>query len=157
MISKKNLLAGVFAAALTTGTFSFAAHAEGDKDLTIYKSPYCGCCSQWSDALEDAGFNVTVRDTEDLDTVKRQVGVPENMQSCHTAVVDGYVMEGHVPLEAVKRVLEERPDIKGLSVPGMPMGSLGMGEPDADTNYTVYTLPKATGGQPTVYQQVSGK
>ncbi len=157
MISKKNLLAGVFAVALTSGAFSMSAHAEGSKDLTIYKSEYCGCCSGWSDALEDAGFNVTVHNTEDLDTVKRQAGVPENMQSCHTAVVDGYVMEGHVPLEAVKRVLAERPDIKGLSVPGMPMGSLGMGEPDADTNYTVYTMPKGMGGQPTVYQKVVGK
>ncbi|KZL18276.1 hypothetical protein PsAD2_02668 [Pseudovibrio axinellae] len=154
MISKKNLLTGVFAAALATGVFSLSAHAEGDKELTVYKSEFCGCCTQWSDALKEAGFSVTVHNTEDLERVKRQAAIPENMQSCHTAMVDGYVFEGHVPLEAVTRMLEERPDIKGLSVPGMPMGSLGMGTPDQDTSYAVYALPKVMGGEPTLYQKV---
>ncbi|MGH0002052.1 DUF411 domain-containing protein [Pseudovibrio ascidiaceicola] len=154
MISKGNLLAGVFTAVLGASALTLPAHAEGEKDVTLYKSPSCGCCTAWGDALDKAGFNVIVKKTDDLYRVKQQVGVPENMEACHTAIVDGYVIEGHVPLDAVNRMLAERPDIKGLSVPGMPMGSLGMGEPDEDTQYTVFALPKVVGGKPAVYQKV---
>ncbi len=157
MTIKKNLLAGAFAAALVSAALPHNVSAETSESLTIYKSPYCGCCSAWSDALETAGFQVTVHHTEDMDRVKQQVGISENMQSCHTALMEGYVLEGHVPLAAVQRLLAERPDVKGLSVPGMPAGSLGMGEADEDTNYTVFTLPKGIGGKPAIYQHVNGK
>ncbi|SDR47514.1 DUF411 domain-containing protein [Pseudovibrio sp. Tun.PSC04-5.I4] len=154
MISKRNLLASVFAVFLGAGTFSLPAYAEGDKDVTLYKSPNCGCCTAWGAELEKAGFNVTVKKADDLYRVKQQVGVPENMEACHTAIVDGYVLEGHVPLDAVNRMLSERPEIRGLSVPGMPMGSLGMGEPDENTSYTVFALSTVMGGEPVVYQTV---
>jgi len=95
-------------------------------ELTVYKTPWCGCCSGWTDHMQANGFSVTTKEVEDLDAIKRMAGVPEPLQSCHTAVVDGYVIEGHVPAEDVARLLSERPDAKGLSVPGMPIGSPGM-------------------------------
>jgi hypothetical protein len=95
-------------------------------ELTVYKSPWCGCCSSWADHMRANGHSVTTKEVEDLDAIRRMAGVPEPLQSCHTAVVDGYVIEGHVPAADVARLLTERPDAKGLSVPGMPIGSPGM-------------------------------
>jgi hypothetical protein len=101
-------------------------------EITVYKSPWCGCCSSWVDHMRANGHSVTTKEIEDLDAIRQMAGVPEPLQSCHTAVVDGYVIEGHVPAEDVARLLSERPDGKGLSVPGMPVGSPGMegGPPD---------------------------
>ena len=99
--------------------------------VLVYKSPACGCCSGWVEHLEAAGFKVDARDVADLATVKRDSGVPAMMSSCHTAIVDGYVVEGHVPAEQIKRLLAERPDVAGIAVPGMPVGSPGMEGPNA--------------------------
>ena len=99
--------------------------AAGDS-VTVYKSPTCGCCKLWVDHLRDAGFDVEVRDKGDVTPHKQRLGVPPRLASCHTAVVDGYVIEGHVPAEDVRRLLATRPDVVGLAVPGMPMGSPGM-------------------------------
>ncbi|MCU7812820.1 MAG: DUF411 domain-containing protein [Candidatus Thiodiazotropha sp. (ex Notomyrtea botanica)] len=95
-------------------------------DLVVYKSPTCGCCAAWISHMEQNGHQVKVHDRNDLPTIKRQFGVPEHLQSCHTAMVEGYVIEGHVPAEDVERLLKERPAVNGLTVPGMPMGSPGM-------------------------------
>ena len=92
----------------------------------VYKTPSCGCCNLWVDHLREAGFEVDARNLNDLIPVKIDAGVPPRMSSCHTALIDGYVVEGHIPAEHVKRLLEERPDVVGIAVPGMPIGSPGM-------------------------------
>lgn len=94
--------------------------------VDVHKSPTCGCCAAWVVHLREAGFTVRVSDTEKLDEIKAARGVPRQAQSCHTAVVGGYVVEGHVPAADVQRLLKERPAIAGLAVPGMPIGSPGM-------------------------------
>lgn len=102
--------------------------------MTVYRDPSCGCCESWARIAEDADYQVTLRDDNDMAAVKRKLGVPAELASCHTAVVDGYVVEGHVPLEDVDRVLRERPaGIQGIAVPGMPIGSPGMEMPDGRT------------------------
>ena len=94
--------------------------------LEVYKSPYCGCCGAWVDHMREAGFAVSVIEQEDLSPVKARLGVPAALQSCHTAVIEGYVIEGHVPAADVARLLAARPMATGLAVPGMPIGSPGM-------------------------------
>lgn len=95
-------------------------------EVQVYKTPTCDCCSKWVEHLEGAGFRVRVQDRTDLTPIKRQAKVPPALAACHTAFVDGYVIEGHVPADTVKRLLAERPKIAGLVVPGMPQGSPGM-------------------------------
>jgi hypothetical protein len=97
--------------------------------VTVHKSATCGCCKLWVERLRKAGFAVEVRDVDNLNEVKQRVGIPYGMGSCHTAEVDGYFVEGHVPIEDIKRLLRERPNAKGLTVPGMPAGSPGMEVP----------------------------
>jgi hypothetical protein len=92
----------------------------------VYKSPTCGCCSKWVDYLRAAGMEVKTTDIEDMGTIKERFGVPARMASCHTAVIGGYVVEGHVPLEDIRRLLAEQPKATGISAPGMPIGSPGM-------------------------------
>ena len=92
----------------------------------VYKTPSCGCCNLWVDHLREAGFEVDARNLNDIIPIKIDAGVPPRMSSCHTALIDGYVVEGHIPAEHVKRLLEDRPDIVGIAVPGMPIGSPGM-------------------------------
>jgi hypothetical protein len=94
--------------------------------VTVHKDPNCGCCIGWADHLTKAGFEVKTIDTATLSAVKERLGVPADLAACHTAEVEGYVVEGHVPAAAVRRLLEERPRATGLAVPGMPMGSPGM-------------------------------
>ena len=97
--------------------------------VEVYKSPTCGCCSQWVDHLRRHGFRVRVTDTETVDQLKSKHGVPQRARSCHTALVSGYVVEGHVPASDVQRMLKERPAVVGIAVPGMPIGSPGMEVP----------------------------
>lgn len=97
------------------------------KEITVYKSPTCGCCTGWESHLSKAGFKVTSKPTENMTEIRNQFGVPDKMKSCHTAVVDGYIIEGHVPADDVKKLLETRPtDVTGLAAPGMPQNSPGM-------------------------------
>ncbi len=107
--------------------------------ITVYKDPNCGCCAAWNDAMRKAGFQIDVRDTADLAAVKGSLGVPDNLSSCHTGVVAGYLFEGHVPPDLVQKVLRERPALVGLFVPGMPAGSPGMEMPNPD-RYDVIAL-----------------
>jgi hypothetical protein len=107
--------------------------------MVVYKSPTCGCCAAWVDHIEANGFRVEVRDTANLAPIKARHGVPGKLESCHTALVDGYVVEGHVPADLIVRMLRERPDAAGLAVPGMPMGSPGMEGPYKD-RYDVLTF-----------------
>ncbi len=108
-------------------------------EITVYKSPDCGCCNKWVVHLRKAGFKVTAEDHMDMNSIKLSSGVTPGMDSCHTAHVDGYVIEGHVPANDIKRLLKERPDVTGLAVPGMPMGSPGM-EGHREDNYEVLTF-----------------
>ena len=106
--------------------------------VVVHKNPTCGCCEGWVDHMRQAGFRVEVRDEDNLDPVKQRLGVPHGKGSCHTAEVGGYLVEGHVPAQDVKRLLAEKPDAKGLVLPGMPMGSPGMEMPDGTVQpYTV--------------------
>jgi len=98
----------------------------GEPALVVYKTPSCGCCKGWVKAMETAGFKVEVHDLDDLSATKHAAGVPDELQACHTARIGGYVVEGHVPAEDIRRLLAERPDIAGIAAPGMPMGSPGM-------------------------------
>ena len=100
--------------------------------ITVYKTPTCGCCGKWIEHLEAGGFAVEAIDVENVGQIKKKNGVPAELASCHTALVDGYVIEGHVPAEDVKRLLEERPEIAGLAVPAMPIGSPGMEGPNPE-------------------------
>nr|WP_244645122.1 DUF411 domain-containing protein [Salinarimonas ramus] len=97
--------------------------------MIVHKDPFCGCCTAWAEHMEAAGFRVEVRETSLMDEVKARLGVPRDLASCHTAEIDGYVIEGHVPAAAVEELLAQRPDVAGLSVPGMPIGSPGMEVP----------------------------
>ncbi|MFW6192738.1 MAG: DUF411 domain-containing protein [Gemmatimonadota bacterium] len=125
------VLAGVVAGRLAGGG-SLAEVAEASPgEVVVYKSPTCGCCTGWVTHMREAGFEVRAVDTNDLAAAKVELGVDPALQSCHTAVVDGYFVEGHVPAEQVRRLLEEQPDVAGLAVPGMPVGSPGMEGPDA--------------------------
>lgn len=113
------------AAGFATG-MAHAAPASRPGSLQVFKSPWCGCCGSWVEHMRGAGFEVDVTEIEDLDPVKLRYGVAGDLQSCHTAIIDGYVIEGHVPAREVSRILAERPSAIGLAVPGMPSGSPGM-------------------------------
>ena len=114
---------GIFAAGLVVPTFSASAAASA---ILVHIDPNCGCCAGWVRHLKDDGFAVTVEATADLQPVRKRLGVPADLAACHTAEVGGYVLEGHVPAAAVRRLLEQRPTAIGLAVPGMPAGSPGM-------------------------------
>jgi hypothetical protein len=109
---------------------STLAHAAGEA-VTVYKDPNCGCCTAWIEHLREAGYKVKAVDSDDMDAVKKRLGVPKEMASCHTGVVDasGQVVEGHVPATALAKLLST-PKVKGVAVPGMPMNSPGMGKMD---------------------------
>lgn len=103
--------------------------AKASEVITVYQTSTCGCCKKWVKHLENAGFRVETVMTEDLAPVKVANGITPDIASCHTAKVAGYVVEGHVPVRAIRKLLSTKPDIKGISVPGMPMGSPGMEGP----------------------------
>ncbi|HVQ13675.1 MAG TPA: DUF411 domain-containing protein [Vicinamibacterales bacterium] len=116
----------------------------------VTKNPSCGCCKIWVERLRDAGFQVEVKDVDNLNSVKQRVGLPYGMGSCHTAEVGGYFVEGHVPVEDIKRLLLERPEARGLAVPGMPAGSPGMEVPSGQVQpYDVMLVGRD--GSATVY------
>lgn len=111
--------------------------------MIVYKSPTCGCCKLWVEHMKNSGFKVSVIEAEDLNPIKLKLGVPAGLGSCHTAKVGGYFVEGHVPASDVKRLLKQKPDVLGISVPGMPMGSPGMEVPSGETQpYTVTQVNK---------------
>ena len=116
---------------------------------TLYKNPQCGCCEGYADYLRANGFAVEVKPTNDLAEISRRAGVPEEFQGCHSTMIEGYVVDGHVPIDIVRRLLSERPAIAGITLPGMPMGSPGMGG-EKTAPFTVYGVTK-DGQAPTVY------
>lgn len=118
--------------------------------VTVYKSPSCGCCAKWAEYLATEGFNVTTVDDADLQAIKQEHGVLPRLESCHTAVVGDYVIEGHVPAQDIRRLLRERPNLIGLSAPGMPQMSPGMGSIEP-RDYDVLSFDKS--GNVAVYSR----
>lgn len=110
------------------------------REATVYKDPNCGCCSGWVSHLRDNGFSVTEVKVDNIESYKKKYGVPANLGSCHTAVINGYVVEGHVPAADILKLLEQHPDITGLTVPGMPVGSPGMEVGDRKDPYDVLAI-----------------
>ena len=122
------IAAGLFAAVVILVPPAMADMRAPEKPtaITVYKDPDCGCCKKWIEHLQKHGFKVTSHDTRDMAAIKANFGVKSDLQSCHTAIVNGYVVEGHVPAAEIQRMLKQRPKIAGLAVPGMPSGSPGM-------------------------------
>ncbi len=131
-LSRRTLIGAAIAGAAFARPV-FAAVPE----LTVYKSPSCGCCGDWVAHVRDAGFSVRVEHVDDLIPIKERFGVPPELDACHTAMIDGFVVEGHVPAREIVRLLDERPDAIGLAVPGMPLGSPGMEQGDAAEPFDV--------------------
>ncbi len=128
-VARKSMVWLLVSAVLITGGVGVMQRPAHAADVIVYKSPTCGCCKAWVRHLQENGFSVQVRDQWDVNSIKTELGVPPRLRSCHTAMVDGYVIEGHVPAREIQRLLKEKPQIKGLTVPGMPMGSPGMEGP----------------------------
>ncbi len=126
---------------LMTGLPFGGDHAAHAREAVVYKSPTCGCCKGWATYLQRNGYQVTSVDRDDMEKVKDGLGVPDDIRSCHTAKIDGYVVEGHVPLAAIDKLLAERPKAIGIASPGMPSGSPGMDGPK-EAN-PVFTFGKA--------------
>lgn len=122
--------------------------------IEVWKTPTCGCCKEWVEHLERAGFKTVVHDVDDTSQIRAKKGIPVAMGSCHTAEVGGYALEGHVPASEIRRLLAERPQAIGLAVPGMPMGSPGMEAPPGNVQtrpkYDVLLISKS--GTPSVYR-----
>ena len=107
-------------------TAAFISTAANAAQLTVFKSPYCGCCAKWIEHVEKHGFAVKIVETEEMAAVKKRLGVPDSLASCHTTQAGGYFVEGHVPAADIKRLLAQKPKAAGIAVPGMPSGSPGM-------------------------------
>ena len=121
------------------------------QNVLVYETPTCGCCEKWVTHMRDAGFTVEVRNMDDTSEERAKAGVPLELASCHTAVVDGYAVEGHVPADVVKRMLKERPEIRGVAVAGMPIGSPGMEQAGINQPYNVTAFDKS--GSLSVYDR----
>lgn len=140
-IDRRVLLCGLGAFGLST---TMPALAATQPLVQVVKDPNCGCCGAWIDIMDNAGFEMDVREApyEALMRLKAESGISEEMASCHTGRVEGYVIEGHVPPADVRRLLSDRPDALGLSVPGMPWGSPGMGPDNERDAYSVFLIRK---------------
>jgi hypothetical protein len=146
MTRRSTLRLALAGAALSLAGVVFGrARAETLPLVMVWKAPTCGCCGGWIRHMRDAGFSVSARDVDDMAVVKQARGVPDALQSCHTAVVGGYVVEGHVPAADIKRLIAEQPSARGLAVPGMPQSAPGMDQPGEP--YTVVLFGTSTGDQ----------
>jgi hypothetical protein len=129
-------------------TPAFAEQPQAARTMTVYKSPTCGCCKAWMEHVQRAGFVCVARDLPDLSETKAAFGIPRALESCHTAQIGRYLVEGHVPVDLILRLLREQPDARGLAVPGMPIGSPGM-EGGTPEKYDVLLFDRA--GRTRVY------
>jgi hypothetical protein len=150
MIDRRALLA-----AGTLLTVFPACAAPAALKIKVYKDPSCGCCTAWAEKLTAAGFSVEVEARDDMDALKTRLGVPSDLVSCHTGVINGYAIEGHVPPADIKRLVTTKAKGKGLAVPGMPINSPGMEVPgEADEAYTVWLFDAA--GKRSAFAQHGG-
>ncbi|QWF70944.1 DUF411 domain-containing protein [Methylomonas paludis] len=119
--------------------------AESDKaiDITVYRSESCSCCRKWQDHLQQNNFNIKSLVSDDLQAVKDKYGIPDKLASCHTALVNGYIVEGHVPAQDIRKLLQTKPNIVGIAAPGMPMGSPGMEMGDTQASFQVISVDKS--------------
>lgn len=127
--------------------FASSAQADALPPMVVYRDPTCGCCHKWVEHMRSNGFSVAVKDGVQLKALKAKLGVPGELASCHTGEIAGYVIEGHVPADAVKRLLAEKPKARGLAVAGMPIGSPGMEGADPE----IYDVMLFGGEEPTRY------
>lgn len=138
----KNWLYGLFGIAFLAAVAGGILYSQRSMatEIVVYKTPTCGCCGKWEDHLRQAGFKVTSKPMENINSIKAEHQIPSDLWSCHTALVGGYVIEGHVPASAIKKLLAAKPtDSKGLAVPGMPIGSPGMEGPNPE-KYDVVSI-----------------
>jgi hypothetical protein len=131
---------------------TICASAEPLPEVVMHKDPNCGCCGKWAEHLEANGFKVKTVPERDMQTVKSRLGVPERLASCHTAKVGNYVIEGHVPASTIKRMLGEKPAVRGLAAPGMPPASPGMDVPGNSAPFDVIAFDRT--GKTRVYEQI---
>jgi hypothetical protein len=136
-------VAGLLAARTAHGTGASPANTQNDNAIEIWKTPTCGCCRLWVDHMRANGFRPTVHDVNDVSPIKRKLGVPATLESCHTGIVSGYAVEGHVPADVVRQMLKQRPKIAGLAVAGMPMGSPGMEQGSRKDPYNVMAFERS--------------
>ena len=155
--------------ALVVASFAFPVHAQQTANviehrfdqptrpkISIYRSESCGCCTKWGEYIEAEGFPIQDKVVNDMDVFKQANGITPELASCHTAVVEGYVVEGHVPASSINKMLDERPDIRGLTAPGMPMGSPGM-ETAGIKAEPFDVLAIANDGTTTIFDQIRPK
>jgi len=131
--------------------FSLFAGSVFAAEMTLYKSPYCGCCKAWAKHVEQAGFEVTIIEQANNNQLHKANGITSQLASCHTAIIEGYVIEGHVPVADIQRLSKEKPAITGLAVPGMPASSPGMDVPNNTDPYQVIAFIKD--GKTSVYSE----
>ena len=149
-ISRRKAGSLIFGGLAATVSFLQLGEVNAAIKGTVFKSPSCGCCAKWVSALNEAGIELTVKDLDSIAKIKQMLRVPVELQSCHTAVIGRYVIEGHVPPQAVKRLLSEKPKGIGLAVPGMPIGSVGM---EQDGRKDPYDVILFDGDRQRVYAQ----
>ncbi len=147
------VVAGVLAVAAPVGAGELQrAGGAAKPSVSVWKTATCGCCALWVEHMRKNGFEAAVVDVPDLDPIKRKLGVPANLASCHTALVNGFIVEGHIPADAVRRLLKERPAVAGIAVPGMPAGSPGMEVPGGYKQpYAIVAFDK--GGRQSVFER----
>ena len=140
--TRRSLLvaAGTLSASVLVAVLIALRPAYAGEEMIVYKSPYCGCCGAWVKHVQKAGLRVRVINRADMASIREKLGMPADLASCHIAAIDGYIVEGHVPADAIKKLLAERPDAVGLFAPGMPLGSPGMESPDGAASYDVILL-----------------
>ncbi|MFC1710850.1 DUF411 domain-containing protein [Nanoarchaeota archaeon] len=150
-MKKKGILIAIVLVLVVAIFIIYSGSGSNNKvSATVYKSPTCGCCVKYIPYAESKGFEIGVQTTTYIDPIKAEYGIPSSMQSCHTMVVDDYFVEGHVPIKAVEKLLEERPDIDGIALPGMPAGSPGMpGTKQGD--FVIYAVK---GGQVSEFMRI---
>ncbi len=132
---------------LVATSLKLANAQEQSRVATLYKNPQCGCCEGYASYLRENGFTVTVKPTHELSRISREAGIPDDFQGCHTMFIDGYAVGGHVPVKTVRKLLSERPKIKGITLPGMPMGSPGMSGAK-DQTWKIYSIGD---GEPKIF------
>jgi hypothetical protein len=146
---KPNYIVTLIAAIIVLGTslgFENTIQAAG-KEVTLYKNPQCGCCEGYADYLRENGFKVMVKSTNLLASISREAGIPDDFQGCHLSMIDGYFVSGHVPIDSVNKLLTERPDVKGITLPNMPAGSPGM----MGVKSAPFTILSIADGDPEVF------
>jgi hypothetical protein len=136
---------------VTAPLAAWALRAAPAPHVQVYKDPSCSCCAKWVEHLKQHGFTVSIETVPDTSVYRKKFGIPDNMASCHTGLIEGYALEGHVPAPEIQRVLKERPKAKGLAVPGMPLGSPGMEVGTTQQPYSVMLVDAQ--GKGSVYQR----